>query len=233
MQSPSQLGSGREDAEEDGDSVTCSLSHRTVLGWHRRQLSGDSASAQLSPCAQGRASPRIPAVHHLQKHKAGWLGGGTDAHSHPLRATPWSHHVLLWPSPALHHASLAAPANLLFMQQDPGRRMTRFQPRSPRQPHPASGKALSCLHRGPRTGGSTSARPLCGIPPFAEGWTCQRPRESFGGSWGESGAGRTPEHRGLAAPSLPPEHPLPASSGLAMCLTLQPCCAHVRRSGAG
>lgn len=199
--------------------MTWSLSHRTVLGWHQRQLSGDSTSPQLSPCTQCHVSLHIPAVHHLPR-----LGGSVapkviDAHSHHLHATPWSHHVLLWPNPALHHASLAVPINLLFMQQVPGRRMAHFQLRSPCQPHPALGKALSCLHRVPGLGAAPCYGSFAGSPPFAEGWTCQQPRESFGGSWGESGGRRTLEHRGLAAPRLPPEHPLPASASLAMCLT--------------
>lgn len=103
----------------------------------------------------------------------------TDAHSHPLHATPWSHHVLLWPSPALHHASLIAPANLLFMQQVPGRRMAHFQLRSPCQPHPALGKALSYLHRVPGLGAAHQHGSFVGSPPLLRVGHVSSPRRAL------------------------------------------------------
>lgn len=208
----------------------------------QRRVTPQGTSVPLGRSPELCVTPRPSCASPPRKDKAESGGTPTSEGERPRGSAPLRPPARsLLPPQISHRAFLAAAADLLFMQQVPRGRTARFQPRSPPRPSPTlprlsalraprcaslGAPAPSRLRGDPEKRGSApqhgkcsaafqvSAPQLCPAEPLAAGRTCREPQ--FGrdesGAGGESGAGRTPERRGPAAPRLCSEHPLPRAT---------------------
>lgn len=158
--------------------------------------SGHLPAPRHAPCSHPkfhtvRFSVPQPISCLCNKSPAG--GRHVSSHAPPLQPSPTLPRLGALRAPRC--ASLGAPAPSR-LRGDPEKRGSA----------PQHGKCSAAFQ--------VSAPQLCPAEPLAAGRTCREPQ--FGrdesGAGGESGAGRTPERRGPAAPRLCSEHPLPRAT---------------------